>query len=255
MPRQDSLAWIFVSHSTRDLEQVRRVRNAIEEAGGQPLLFFLKCLSDHDELDDLLKREIEARTFFLLCNSGNARASRWVCDEIAYVESLEGKKAEVIDLDGEWEAQLEGILRLIQGATVFFSYAHDDWDAIRPLHEALAERDFAVWADPESLQDGSDWQSETVSALERAAHEGYVLLFLSALSVRSRWVERQIGHALASDQSARVIPILLDPPGTFGDSALPHMPEGTTWFDFSDRDVGRLLPDLLEALGLGPVDR
>jgi len=67
-----SKAWIFVSHSSRDLEKVRRVRNAIEAAGGEPILFFLKCLSDHDEIDELIKREIEARNFFLLCDSSNA---------------------------------------------------------------------------------------------------------------------------------------------------------------------------------------
>ena len=252
MPRQDSLAWIFVSHSNRDLEKVRRVRNAIEEAGGQPLLFFLKCLSDDDELDGLIKREIEARTFFLLCDSGHAKESDKVRYEFDYVRSLDGKKVEMIDLDGQWEAQLEGTLRLLQGATVFFSYAHDDWDAIRPLYEALAEHDFAVWSDAESLQPGTDWQSETLGAIERAAHEGYVLLFLSARSRHSRWVEMVVEKALASNRSARIFPILLDPPGTFDAAALPYRLEHV-WLDFSDRDVERFLPHLLGALGVGPV--
>ena len=63
-----SQAWIFVSHSTRDLERVRLVRNAIEAANGEPIRFFLKCLSEHDEIDELIEREIRARNFFLLCD-------------------------------------------------------------------------------------------------------------------------------------------------------------------------------------------
>ena len=49
---QISKAWIFVSHSTKDLDKVRAVRDAIENIGGEPILFFLKCLSDHDEIDE-----------------------------------------------------------------------------------------------------------------------------------------------------------------------------------------------------------
>jgi len=35
-------AWIFVSHSHRDLEKVRRIRNELERLGHNPLLFFRK---------------------------------------------------------------------------------------------------------------------------------------------------------------------------------------------------------------------
>jgi len=37
-------AWIFVSHSYRDSEQVRQVRNELKKRGHNPLLLFLKCL-------------------------------------------------------------------------------------------------------------------------------------------------------------------------------------------------------------------
>jgi hypothetical protein len=54
-------AWIFVSHSHRDLERVRRVRDALEQRGHNPLLFFLRSLDDESELDALIRREIHAR--------------------------------------------------------------------------------------------------------------------------------------------------------------------------------------------------
>jgi TIR domain-containing protein len=74
----DVKGWIFVSHSTKDLEPVRRIRDYLEAKSHHPLLFFLKCIRDTDELDSLITREIEARTIFLLCDSPNARSAQWV---------------------------------------------------------------------------------------------------------------------------------------------------------------------------------
>ena len=48
-------AWIFVSHSHRDLEKVRQIRNELEKRGHNPLLFFLKCLEDDNALLPELK--------------------------------------------------------------------------------------------------------------------------------------------------------------------------------------------------------
>lgn len=70
--------WIFLSHSNVDYDKVRKVRNMLEEQGLRPIMFFLKCLNDDDEIDDLIKREIDCRTRFILCDSPNARCSTWV---------------------------------------------------------------------------------------------------------------------------------------------------------------------------------
>ena len=53
-------AWVFVSHSHRDLEKVREIRNYLESKGRNPLLFYLKCLGDNDaRLPELIRDEIE----------------------------------------------------------------------------------------------------------------------------------------------------------------------------------------------------
>jgi hypothetical protein len=97
MSRPDG-AWIFLSHSTKDWDEVRRVRNLLEEKGHRPLVFFLKCLTEHSELDDLIRREIDARSWFLLCDSESARQSSWVQAEVAYIKEMQGKYYEEIDL-------------------------------------------------------------------------------------------------------------------------------------------------------------
>lgn len=38
--------WVFVSHSTKDFERVRLVRNALEDSGFRPILFYLKYLEN-----------------------------------------------------------------------------------------------------------------------------------------------------------------------------------------------------------------
>lgn len=49
--------WVFLSHSNKDYEKVREVRNLLEEQNFRPLMFFLNCLNDDEEIDSLIKRE------------------------------------------------------------------------------------------------------------------------------------------------------------------------------------------------------
>ena len=50
------------------------IRNELERRGRYPLLFFLKSLETDDaRLPDIIRDEIKARSFFVLCNT---RASR-----------------------------------------------------------------------------------------------------------------------------------------------------------------------------------
>lgn len=77
--------WIFLSHSNKNYEKVQQVRNMLEEQSLRPL--FLHCLSDDDEIDSLIKREIECRTRFILCNCENARRSHWVQKGMEYIKS------------------------------------------------------------------------------------------------------------------------------------------------------------------------
>jgi len=91
-------AWIFLSHSNKDFEKVREIRNELEKRGHKPIMFYLKCLeNDNAILPELLRREIAAREWFILCDSPNAQASRYVRDEVELIKSMEGKTIEVVD--------------------------------------------------------------------------------------------------------------------------------------------------------------
>ena len=41
--------WIFLSHSSKDIDKVRLIRNEFEKMGHYPLAFHLRCLSTDTE--------------------------------------------------------------------------------------------------------------------------------------------------------------------------------------------------------------
>ena len=86
-------AWVFVSHSSKDLARVRQVRNYLERKGASPILFHLRALQDPEDFWPLIKKEIAARNFFLYCESPAAAASEWVQREREVVEAVRREKS------------------------------------------------------------------------------------------------------------------------------------------------------------------
>ena len=109
--------YVFLSHSHQDIQKVRKIRNAMEEAGFEPLCFYLKCLSDEDEIEGLIKREIDAREWFVYLDSPNARASSWVRKEREYIGSIGNKQIVTIDLESGMTLE-ETSDKLIRGLRV-----------------------------------------------------------------------------------------------------------------------------------------
>ena len=164
-------AWIFLSHSNKDFEKVREIRNELEKRGHKPIMFYLKCLeNDSATLPDLLRREIAAREWFILCDSPNAQASQYVRDEVELIKSMEGKTIEVVDLSKELQTELHKLIRISKRATVYLSYSKQDYDVAGKIRSALLKHDFRVWLDLESLQSG-DWQAQITSAIDEAVRQ------------------------------------------------------------------------------------
>ncbi len=174
--------WVFISHSNKDFEQVRKVRNYLEEHSCRPLLFYLMCLSDDAEIDQLIKREIDCRTRFIFCESAHSRTSRWVQSEIAYMKSSR-KNFTTIDLskpDNIIQKELDKFLQSIQA---YFLYSN---------HEAELAQD--------ALQHVSKYDircrccSGTGSA-EGIIHSGFVVVFASGHSLNDPAVQAELAVA------------------------------------------------------------
>jgi hypothetical protein len=254
-------AWIFLSHSTKDWEGVRRVRNLLEEKGHKPLVFFLKCLTEHSELDDLIKREIEARSWFLLCDSENARQSSWVQAEVAYIKDMVGKYHEEIDLNSAIESQIERIDRLCKRLTVFMSYARADELFARRIKEALVAVDYSVWGADTDIAPGKNWHQQIMTAIDRAVERGFVLVLLSPSSVQSKWVMDEIQYsfdkASKADHGANIVPIMLQDPGVVqGAMTLGgrNLLDGIQWFNFSRGDFDTNMANLIAHLKKRAMD-
>jgi len=180
--------WVFVSHSTKDFERVRLVRNALEDRGFRPILFYLKCMEDEDEINGLLKREIDARRHFILCDSSNAQASKFVQSEVDYIRSkrrmYEVVDLSQIDLDN---SDAEDILRLIKPfirrTTVYISRSYFSEITNSPyLYCELRNAGFHVLDLRYGLTGNEisdmDFDSEMKKQLKSTLNDGYLIVLI-----------------------------------------------------------------------------
>ena len=133
---------------------------------------------------------------------------------------------------------------------IFMSHATADDAVVSELRKALDALRVPTWTDSRELTGGDQLDPEIMKAIEEAEH---FLVVLGPLTQNSRWVKKEIDHALAvrrrRGDGYKVIPLLL--PGV-EPSALP------LWFgseplaltlDLGPGGVQDVLPDLLAALG------
>ena len=138
--------WVFLSHSNKDYEKVRQVRNMLEEQSLRPLMFFLHCLNDDDEIDSLIKREIDCRTRFILCDSENARTSKWVQKEVEYIKS-QNRICETIDLSKSMDEIMATLQDFINKTRIFISYNREEYALAEMVYNRLSLYDFSVYID------------------------------------------------------------------------------------------------------------
>ncbi len=197
--------WIFISHSHQDIDIVRKIRNRFEELGYEPLMFYLKCLNDHDEIEELIKREIDEREWFVYVDSQNARNSDWVKSEREYISGLKGKKIITIDVNGDVIKQVDSIARNLK---VFISYSTNDWSVANKIQNILIEKDYLVIVnEPDRIFIGDSYQNVIGKQIESASREGFVIALITE-NKYGTWMEREIEIALKS--GAKIIPIYVD---------------------------------------------
>ena len=214
-------AWIFVSHSHRDLEKVRQIRNELERRGHNPLLFFLKCMDDDDaRLPELIRDEIKAREWFILCDSPHAKDSGWVQQEVELIKAMEGKVFETVDLSKDLQTELHKLVRLSKRASVFLAYAQQDEETAERVRRALLRHDYRVWSD-ELVAPGDAWHPAINSAIDDAVSAGFVLVLLSPAAFESRKCRWEFDYAFnrwMQSPKSNIIPVIVAP---FPDEAVP----------------------------------
>ncbi len=213
--------WVFISHSHRDIEKVRRIRNHLEKMGFEPLMFYLKCLSDENEIEELIKREIDEREWFIYADSPNARASKWVQTEREHIETHDGKRVFTIDLNADIDEQLRTIEHIARQMRVFLSYSRSDRALADKIREKLLERDMLVF-DEESVPAGEELMTHVTEKIEAAARNGFIVFLVSESSLRSPWVKEEIFHAVKA--GGKVVPVFVGR-ASFGPDVLDFLGE------------------------------
>jgi TIR domain len=207
-----SHAWIFVSHSNKDIVKVRSIRNRLERFGAQPLLFHLRATFEKPELRELLFREIEARNFFLYCRSQNAERSRWVQNEVIHARNFRrGKVYEEVDLSLPWSQQKFVLDGLAHKTLVYLSFAHFDREKVAVFAKLLKSNEFTVIGDGD-LVPGQPWLQRIRRALQEARDRGYFVLFLSMRSLERLWLKTEMDRSKLERRAPwRTIVVELEP--------------------------------------------
>jgi hypothetical protein len=247
-------SWIFLSHSHRDFDKVREVRNVLEEKDHNPLMFFLKCLSDDNEIDDLIRREIEARSWFILCDSENARNSSWVQQEIEIIKGYPEKTYAEVNLDDPNVDIEQALSQLTRKASVFLTYTRHDRDLAAQIKAELRANDFGVFSTLEMLRDG-DFGRRADREFYNVSKLGAILLIASKNSVQSVRQSKAIESAAKIFQrhgsNANVILLYRDQPEVVNVAApevLRQVFSGLNAFDLSGADFHENMNDLMQQL-------
>ena len=169
-------SWIFISHSSADIEKIRIIRNEFEKYGQNPLAFHLKCLNDNtkegkEELFDLIKREIAARDWFVYCESESARKSSYVQMEREYVKKCNKQFIWMINLDQDVEEIKNQVRKICCSIQVFLVYAEENENIARPLKYELRKNDFSTW----DIYEINSLFKEAGEAFLSIAKKGFVL--------------------------------------------------------------------------------
>ena len=198
--------FVFISHSHKDIATVRRIRNKLESLGFEPLLFYLKCLSDEDEIEALLKREIDEREWFIYADSPNARASRWVQTEREYIESRTGKRIFTVDLSADVAEQLRHMEHIARQMKVFISYSRGSYPLAERIKAHLVAHDMQIVSDTDTEVGGSLFE-DMGKRVSEASRDGFVLLMIAAPNTDSPYIEAEIRAALQS--GGKIVPLYI----------------------------------------------
>jgi len=246
-------SWIFLSHSSKDIDKVRIIRNVFEAYGQNPLAFHLRCLNTdtiegREELDSLIKREIDAREWFVFCESASASKSQYVKMEKDYIIKQGKKKVWSIDMSLPINEIKKMIAKICKDISVFISYPPKYKSCAELLIKELNKRDYFVSTSDDRLSD------EDNNDIRKTAENGFFVSFYSKDYISDSNCQYELNEAVKNN--SRIIILNFDEsfaPKNLGDYhyyKIPHIPTSEDMVLIAD-----LIDATLRRFIKGPIDK
>ena len=190
---------IFLSHSHKDIEKVRKLREIFESLEFEPLIFYLQCLDDNNgELEEFIKREIDARNVFIYCKSANAEKSKWVQKELQYIKESHARRLYTIDIDLPLNQTLVTLLcslsELIKQNNIFISCSSRDEQLCNSIKEMLVKNGYNTVLRYETLNK----QEEHDKVVREIVKNGVFLPIITRNYISSLYCMAELEGALDS---------------------------------------------------------
>lgn len=208
--KEEKENWVFLSHSNKDFNKVRIIRNLLEEECFRPIMFFLKALEEEtndEKLLDLLHKEIDARNLFILCDSENAKNAYWVKEEIKYIQSKE-RSFQIIDLNdvNDNKKLLSEIKRFKRRSTIFLSHSPYDDNEANEVIGFLTDKSFDVfdWTFLDASC-GVNLNQQIEDIIDKKFERGYFVALLSRSYLSCLYGFEELSFALKSQNNHKRI--------------------------------------------------
>lgn len=236
---------IFLSHSRKDIDKVRKIRDILETLNCEPITFFLACMDDQNtELENLIKREIDARNIFVYCKSKHADRSKWVQKELQYINKSGNKRIYEVDLDHAFETGivtlLNQIMTVVYRNTVIISRDSTVQHLTGQLETALVQRGFYVTQYDPARSNNYHEQAA------RACCNGIFIPVIYKGAAADDWsffVGKQVLETARKQKNAMYLPIVItDRP------SLDYAPLQESGFLLAAENFENSIPDIVELI-------
>lgn len=211
---------IFLSHSHKDIDKVRKLREILESLDFEPLIFFLQCLDDNnDELEDFIKREIDARRVFIYCKSKNAENSAWVQKELEYIKQSNIKRLHTIDIDLPFNESLvsllESLCNIIKRNTVFVSCSHADQKIYESVRDMLVGNGYKVitheaYFSADTEETYEEQYQKYIRQLQDIIKNGIFLPIITHNHIKSLRCGAELEAAMAYGNRSLIVPLIVN---------------------------------------------